>query len=37
MAEFVLDVQEGSVAVGCSDVHSGSFLLRGGVLIGDGL
>ena len=37
MAEFVLDVRGGSVAAGCSGVHSGSFLLHGGVLIGDGL
>jgi hypothetical protein len=37
VAEFVLDVRGGSVAECCSDVHSGSFLLHGGVLIGDGL
>jgi hypothetical protein len=37
VAEFVLDVRGGSVAEGCSDVHSGSFLLHGGVLIADGL
>lgn len=37
MVEFVLDVRGGSVAEGCSDVHSASFLLHGGVLIADDL
>lgn len=33
----MLDVEEGGVAEGFSDVHSGPFLLHGGVLIADGL